>query len=132
MHSFMMRVALPVALCAMAVHTSPLWTAEPPSEAEALRKLAESGSVLSKLHRVQFTLRFPSEEAAAQAVTRLDELAFSSTIEPDDASENWAVLASKRMYPKESDLEGLRDKLREVAAEGRGTYEGWSAVQLDS
>ncbi len=33
----------------------------------------------------------------------------------------------KRMYPVESDLQQLRDKLELIAAEGRGTYDGWKA-----
>jgi hypothetical protein len=34
------------------------------------------------------------------------------------------------MYPVESDLQGLRDKLQLLAAEGRGTYDGWRAKAI--
>jgi len=39
----------------------------------------------------------------------------------------WAIQASKRMYPVESDLAGLRDKLEVIATAGHGGYDGWKA-----
>jgi len=93
-------------------------------DAQALARLAKSGADLSMPQRLRFVLRFPSEDDAAAAVTQLDELAFSSTIEQDGEA-TWAVLATKRMYPVESDLVGLRDKLTTVARQNHGSYEGW-------
>jgi hypothetical protein len=103
---------------------------EPSSDAEALARLAKSGSDLSKLHRVEFLLRFPTEVDAARATSQLEDLAFATTTEPDEATDEWVILASKVMYPVESDLMGLRDKLNVVAAEGHGTYNGWRATLL--
>jgi hypothetical protein len=101
--------------------------AEAPSDAQSFEQLAKSGTDLSKLHRVEFQLRFRSEDAAEQAAVRLEDLAFATTIEHDEAENSWVVLASKRMYPVESDLKQLGDKVRTVAADGLGSYEGWRA-----
>ena len=104
---------------------------EPDPDAMAVQRLAKSGSDLSKLHRVEFHLSFPSENAAADAVARLEELAFATTLERDDATDEWVVLAAKTMYPVQSDLAGLRKQLESVAVEGGGSYEGWRATQRE-
>lgn len=96
-------------------------------DAVALDRLARSGSDLSKLHRVDFFLRFPDQEAAENAESQLRELAFATETDRGDSGNGWVVRASKAMYPVESDLIGLRDKLNVIAAEGRGTYDGWQA-----
>ena len=105
--------------------------ADLPSDTDALRALEKSGSDLSKLHRVVFYLHFPDEESAAAAIPRLEDLAFAATIERDDAEDRWAVMATKRMYPAESSLAGLRAHLEAIAADGGGSYAGWRATQLD-
>lgn len=92
-----------------------------------LDKLAKSGSDLSKLHRVDFHLHFPTQEAAESAASQLTELAFTTEIEGSDSGEEWKVLASKRMFPVERDLMGLRDKLNAIAEAEHGKYDGWQA-----
>ena len=105
--------------------------ATPSSDAQALAQLAKSGSDLSKLHRVEFVLRFPTEDDAARAASQLEELAFAAVTERDDAADEWVILATKVMYPVESNLLGLRDKLNTIASEGRGKYDGWRAKAVD-
>jgi len=104
--------------------------AEPPSDAQALQQLQKSGSDLSKLHRVEYQLRFPVEDEATGAAMRLEDLAFAVTLERDDAHDSWVVLAAKRMYPVETDLRQLSDKVKTVTSEAHGTYEGWRASQI--
>jgi hypothetical protein len=102
-------------------------SAAPSADAVALQDLARSGSDLSKLHRVEFRLRFPTQSAAERAELQLQELAFETTVESPESGDDWLVLALKNMYPVESDLLGLRDKLQSIAKEGRGAYVGWTA-----
>lgn len=96
-------------------------------DAQSLEQLAKSGSDLKKLHQFEFTLRFPTQKAAEKAELQLIGFAFAINIEPGKSGSEWVVLASKKMFPVESDLSGLRDKLNEIAAAGRGAYEGWKA-----
>ncbi len=102
--------------------------AEPSADARALEQLARSGANLSKLHRVEFILLFPSEDDAAQAAAHLKELAFATATEHDEPQDKWVVLAAKVMYPVESDLATLREKLNAVAKESHGAYDGWRAT----
>jgi hypothetical protein len=103
----------------------------PSPDATLLAQLARSGSDLTRLHRIDFTLRFPSRFTAEQAELKLVGLAFLDTkIEPGKSDKEWVVRGWKRMYPVESDLQQLRDKLELIAVEGRGTYDGWKAKAI--
>jgi hypothetical protein len=75
--------------------------------------------------RLEFVLRFPTEDGAADAASRLEELAFKPSVEHDSENEEWVLLALKTMYPRESDLAMLRSRLDAIAKEGGGKYEGW-------
>jgi hypothetical protein len=96
-------------------------------DGQGLDKLASSGADLTQLHQFDFTLRFPTQFTAERADLQLMGLAFATKIEPGKAGEERVILASKRMFPVEADLAGLRDKLNAIAAAGRGAYEGWRA-----
>ncbi|RYZ65037.1 MAG: ribonuclease E inhibitor RraB [Proteobacteria bacterium] len=98
------------------------------TDAAAIAQLAKSGKDLSKPQRLQFLLAFETEDGAASAVAQLDELAFTSTIEQDDADGTWVAMAAKTMFPVESDLQGLRQKLEVVAKQNGGKYRGWRAA----
>lgn len=102
-------------------------TPAPSPDAILLDKLAKSGSDLSKLHRVEFTLHFATKFSAERAEGELIGLAFETKVEQGKSADQWIVHGWKVMYPVESDLSGLRDKLDAIAAEGHGSYDGWSA-----
>src|SRR5512139_2316982 len=89
--------------------------AQPTADAVALAQLEMSGSDLSKLHQFDFTLRFASQKAAERSTLLLEGLAFATRVERGRADSEWMVHAIKRLYPVESDLIGLRDKLDDVA-----------------
>jgi Regulator of ribonuclease activity B len=97
------------------------------NDAQSLEQLARSGSDLTKLHQFEFTLRLPTQKAAERAELALMELAFATQIEPGKTAEERVLRGTKKMFPVESDLRGLRDKLNAVAATHRGVYEGWRA-----
>jgi len=97
------------------------------TDSQALAQLAKSGSDLTQVHRIDFFLHFPTQKAAEKAQMQLIALAFETNIEPGKTAGVWAIQASKSMYPVESDLLGLRDKLDAIAVAGRGGYDGWKA-----
>jgi len=97
------------------------------ADGKALDELARSGSDLKKLHQIDFFLRFPAQKSGERAQLRLEELAFETSIEPAKTGAGWMVQGTKRMFPVEKDLIGLREKLDVVAAEEQGAYEGWRA-----
>ena len=101
-------------------------------DAKSLEQLARSGSDLKLLHEFDFTLRFPSQKAAASAEAQLITLAFATRIEPGKIADERVLRGLKKMYPVESDLAGLRDKLNTIAAAGHGVYEGWRAKPVSA
>jgi len=103
----------------------------PSPDAIALEQLAKSGSDLTKLHHIDFTLHFPSQFSAQRAELQLTALAFLDiNVEKGKSGNDWIIHGWKRMYPVESDLQGLRDKLELIAAEGHGRYDGWKAKAI--
>jgi hypothetical protein len=99
----------------------------PSPDAKLLDQLAKSGADLSQLHRFEFLLHFPTRFSAERAEGNLIGFAFETRVEQGRTADQWTVRGWKVMYPVESDLAGLRDKLDAIAAEGRGSYEGWTA-----
>jgi hypothetical protein len=127
-----LKVTLLCVLATLAVDASAANATSSFSDAQAYQQLKKSGSDLSKLHRLEFQLRFMSEEEVAKATASLEALAFTTMTEQDPNSANvWVVLATKVMYPVETDIVALSDKLKVIAKEGFGTYEGWRARPKD-
>lgn len=96
-------------------------------DALALAQLESNGSDLSKLHEFDFTLRFATQKAAERSTLMLEGLAFSTRVTRGKTDAEWLVHAVKRLYPVESDLIGLRDKLDDIARQHKGVYLGWRA-----
>ncbi len=86
---------------------------EPDPDSMAVQQLAKSGSDLSKLHRVEFHLSFPSENAAADAVARLEELAFATTLERDDATDEWVGAGGEDDVPGSVRPRGAEEAARD-------------------
>jgi hypothetical protein len=97
------------------------------TDAESIAQLAKAGSDLTQLHQIDFVLRFPTQKAGLKAELALQGFAFQTKLQPGKAAAEWIIHAIKIMYPLESDLSGLRDKLEVIAAEGKGSYDGWTA-----
>jgi len=102
-------------------------TPAPRKDALALAQLEKSGSDLAKLHQFDFLLRFPAQKAAERSTLMLEGLAFATRVERGKSETEWLVHAVKRLYPVESDLIGLREKLDDIARQYKGTYTGWTA-----
>lgn len=99
----------------------------PTKDALALAQLEKSGSDLAKLHQFDFLLRFPAQKAAERSTLMLEGLAFATRVERGKSDAEWLVHAVKRLYPVESDLIGLREKLDDIARQYKGAYTGWTA-----
>lgn len=97
------------------------------ADGSALAQLQKSGSDLEKLHEFDFLLRFATQKAAEGSTLMLEGLAFSTRVERGTSGTEWLVHAVKRLYPVESDLIGLREKLEDIARQHKGIYSGWKA-----
>jgi Regulator of ribonuclease activity B len=99
----------------------------PAADGQGLAQLEKSGNDLSKLHEFDFELRFATQKAAERSTLMLEGLAFATRVQRGKTDAEWLVHAVKRLYPVESDLIGLREKLEDIARQHRGVYLGWRA-----
>ena len=97
------------------------------ADGQGLVQLEQSGSDLSKLHEFDFQLRFATQKAAENSTLMLEGLAFRTRVQRGKTDAEWLVHAVKRLYPVESDLIGLREKIEDIARQHRGVYLGWRA-----
>ncbi len=90
-----------------------------------LDQLAAAGSDLSKPHRVEFYLYFPTEQAAREAAERLEAEGFEGEMERSADLSSWLCLVSQRMVPELSGIAATKRRLAAVAREFGGEYDGW-------
>ena len=90
----------------------------------ALDQLKEAGADLSKPHKLEFQLHFPTQSAAEQAAPRLKVAGYEVAMK-DDAQEGWLCVATKTMIPDLSALQKIHGELDSVATFFGGRYDGW-------
>lgn len=103
---------------------------------DVLWHLRTKGDSLTKPRELDFTVIFPSEEAAIEfAVTCLRsefKVEFREAEEKQDDGLNWEVIAYTYAVPTHSDITMLEDALGKQAAPLGGRTSGWSAVFVPS
>lgn len=98
----------------------------PPSADEwALAQLRQGGDDLSKPHKLEFQLRFPTQSAAEQVATRIKAAGFDVTEKSDGQDGGWLCVATNRMIPELAALAKIHGDFDGIAAQFGGTYEGW-------
>ena len=91
-----------------------------------LRQLKKAGSDLSKPHRIEFFLYFPTQSVAEQAPVRIREQGFVVEVRPAAQSKSeWLCFATKTMVPDLSALQKIRRDFTALAASLHGQYDGW-------
>jgi hypothetical protein len=88
-----------------------------------LDQLKKAGDDLSKPHKIEFVLSFPSQSIADQAAPRLKTAGYDIEVKQD--GRDWRCLATKTMIPELVALEKIHRDMDEVAASLGGRYDGW-------
>jgi hypothetical protein len=92
-----------------------------------LAGLQAAGSDLSKPHPIEFFLYFPTREAADRALPKVLENELTAEVKKAETDEEWLILATKNMIPKEVDLANLGSRLTAIASAEGGKYDGWGS-----
>lgn len=101
-------------------------TKQPPSADEwALAQLRQAGDDLSKPHKLEFQLRFPTQSAAEQAETRIKTADFDVEAKLDDQKGGWICVATKTMIPELAALMKIHNDFDGIATQFGGIYDGW-------
>ncbi len=96
------------------------------AEELAVDELREQGADLSERRRVDHYLYFPTRMHADAAAAEVRRLEFEPTIELDDESGDWLVLATHRTVVSVAELARLRARFEALAAVHGGEYDGWN------
>ena len=97
----------------------------PGLDESVLIQLERAGSDLSKPHKIEFFLYFPSQSVAERAALRIREAGFQVEVRRAAKGNDWLCLATKTMIPELSALEEIRRDFSSLAASLKGEYDGW-------
>jgi regulator of RNase E activity RraB len=98
---------------------------KPDPDQLVLEQLKKAGSDLSKLHKIEFFLYFPSQSAAMKAAHTVKQAEFEVDVRAAAQGPAWLCLATKHMVPKLADLQKIRRQFNSIAAAQGGEYDGW-------
>ena len=98
---------------------------KPDPDDSVLIQLKKAGSDLSKPHKIEFFLYFPTQSAAEQAAPRLRGGGFQVEVRPAAKGNDWLCFATKTMIPELSALQQIRRDFGSLAAPLKGDYDGW-------
>ena len=100
-------------------------TEEADPDQQVLDQLKKAGSNLSKPHKIDFFLYFPTEASANEASKDIAGDVDTVKVELGADKENWLCFANKRMVPHHDKLVALRRRFDDIARKGNGVYDGW-------
>src|SRR5215469_11966280 len=90
-----------------------------------LVQLRKSGSNLSKPHKIEFFLYFPTQSIAERAGLNIRDAGFEVEVKKAAQGESWLCFASKTMIPALLDLQRIRQNFMSLAGSMNGEYDGW-------
>jgi len=97
----------------------------PDLDESVLVQLKKAGSDLSKPHKIEFFLYFPSRSVAERAGLRIREAGFQVEVRRAAKGNDWLCFATKAMVPELSALQQIRCDFSSLASSLKGEYDGW-------
>ena len=94
---------------------------------QVLDQLKAAGSDLSKSHKIEFFLYFPSEEKAKNAAVDLRKEGLTAEVRTAAIGADWLCFGTKEMVPRHSELVRLRKVFERLAKNLNGEYDGWGS-----
>jgi hypothetical protein len=88
-------------------------------------QLKKAGSDLSKPHKIEFFLYFPTKPAAEQAAPQIRAAGYAVEVKPAAKGSDWLCFATKTMVPELPALQKIRRDFNSLAVSLNGQYDGW-------
>lgn len=95
-----------------------------PDEA-VIDQLKKVGANLSRPHKIEFFLYFPSQAAADQAAAHIRDAGFEVFVDRTAKGEDWLCFATRTMVPDLAALQNIRRDFERLAEPLNGNYDGW-------
>ena len=96
-----------------------------------LEQLRKSGSNLSKLHKIEFFLYFPTQSVAEQARTEILAAGFEVEVTRAAQGDSWLCFATKEMIPALGELQRIRQNFEVLGRSMNGEYDGWGTAVVE-
>jgi regulator of RNase E activity RraB len=98
---------------------------KPDLDQSVLVQLKKAGSDLTKPHRIEFFLYFPTQAVADQAALTIRNAGFEVAVRKAAQGDHWLCFATKIMVPELADLQKIRRDFVSLAVSMGGEYDGW-------
>ncbi len=96
-----------------------------------LVQLRKSGSDLSKPHKIEFFLYFPTQPVAEQARSKILAEGFEVEVQKAAQGDSWLCFATKEMIPALADLQRIRQNFEALDRSMNGEYDGWGTAVVE-
>ncbi len=98
---------------------------KPDPDEAVLVQLKKAGSDLSKPHKIEFFLYFPTQSGAEQAGQRIKREGFDVKVQRAAQGNDWLCFATKTVVPDLAVLQKIRRDFNAIVASTGGEYDGW-------
>src|SRR5258708_25216662 len=90
-------------------------------------QLRKAGSDLSKPHKIEFFIYFPTQGVAEQAASRIRDGGFQVEVQKAAKGDAWLCFTTKTMVLDLAALQKIRRDFDALAVSLNGDYDGWGA-----
>lgn len=98
---------------------------KPDLDESVLIYLKKAGSDLSKPHKIEFFLYFPTQLVAELAALQIRAIGFDVAVKPAARGSDWLCFATKTMVPDLPTLQKIRRGFGSLTTSLKGQYDGW-------
>ena len=98
---------------------------KPDLDESVLIQLKKAGSDLSKTHKIEFFLYFPTQAKAEQAAQQIKASSFNVEVKQAAQGNDWLCYTTKAMVPDLVALQKIRKDFDSIAASLGGQSDGW-------
>lgn len=94
---------------------------------DALRRLEQDGSDLTKKMAIEFVVVVPEKKSGELVAARTQELGFESILEFDDSSNDWACYCTKTIIPSYENVTNIEKQLTDLGNSYQCYYDGFGS-----
>jgi regulator of RNase E activity RraB len=98
---------------------------KPDPDQLVIEQLRKAGSDVSKPHKIEFFLYFPTKSSATEVASTIRKLWFGVDVAPAAQGTQWLCSATKTMIPELPALQKIRREFTALADTKGGEYDGW-------
>ena len=95
------------------------------ADGDALQRIADDGSDMSKPMSIDFFVAVPDEETGQHVARDARAIGYESDVSQDEVSEEWTCYCTKTMLATYANIIAAQDELAEIAEPFGGETDGW-------